>query len=125
MVRALGILESSLRKCLDGFLYKGQELVGDGAVDDTMIERDGKISTGADRDRILSICAGQNLGPLLDRPDAEDRHLRLIDDRRAHQRPEHSRVRDGERSFLYLLGGKLLGAGAGGKIIERSRDSRE
>src|ERR1700682_1928215 len=125
MVRALGILESGLRKCLDGFLYKTQELIGDGAVDDTMIERDRKISTSADRDCVLSIGAGQHLWPLLDRSDAEDRDLRLIDDRRSHQRPEHPWIRDGERSFLHFLGRELLGAGTGGKIIERSRDSRE
>ena len=52
--------------------------------------------------------------------DAQDRHLRLVDDGRAEQRAEAAGVGDGERAALHLVGLELLGARARGQVGDRA-----
>ena len=49
---------------------------------------------------------------LLDGADAEDRHLRLVDDRHAELGAEDARVGDREGAAVHFLGLELLGARA-------------
>src|SRR6185295_11947652 len=123
IVSALGILKSGLRKCFDRFLDECEELVGHRAVDHAMVEGDREVGAGTNGDSVLAVRSRENLRPLLDRTDPENRYLRLIDYRRAHQRAENARVGDGERAFLNFLGRQLLGTCAGGEIVERTSDA--
>ena len=62
---------------------------------------------------------------LLDLADAEDGHLRLVDDRGAEQRAEHAGVGDRERPAFDLLRLQLLGARASARsAIARLSPSR-
>src|SRR5436190_10463961 len=125
MVSAFGILKSGLRKCFYRFLHESKELVRDRAIDYAMVERDRKVRAGANGDGVFPVSAGQNFWPLLDSANAENGNLRLVDDRRAHQRSKDSRIGDGEGSFLYFLRRQLLGASARRQIVQCARDSRK
>ena len=73
MVRARGIGQSTASgKRLEALLDERDELVGVGAVDDAMVERQREVRAGADGDRVLAVGAGDHLRPLLDRAEAED-----------------------------------------------------
>ena len=76
-----------------------------------MVEAQRQVRHRPDGDRVVD-----DDGPLLDRADAEDRHLRLVDDRHAELRAELARVRDGERPAVHLLGLELLRARALGDV---------
>ena len=72
---------------------------GAGAVDDTVVERD---RDGADRpDDDLAVADD---GPRSDPTDAEDRDLRVVDDRRLEEARELARAGDGEGRAAELLG---------------------
>src|SRR5687767_14121137 len=74
---------------LDRFLDDLHELVGDGAVDDPMVVPDGHVGPQPDSDSVVN-----DHWPLLYRADADDRDLRLADNRHSKQRAEHTRVGD-------------------------------
>src|SRR5256885_15153851 len=63
-------------KALQLFLHVGHELVRDRAVDETMVVAQREVRHRADADGIVD---GDRA--LLDGPDTEDGHLRLVDDR--------------------------------------------
>src|SRR6266550_5435574 len=96
-------LESGLRKCFNGFLHEGEELVRDRSVDHAMIERNRKISAGANGDCVLAVRAGQDLRPFFDCANPQDSYLRLVDDRRSHQRAKDAGIGNGERPPLNFL----------------------
>src|SRR5918999_2958090 len=60
-------------KGLDVSLDVRQELIGDGAVDDAVVEGNREVGARTDRDRVLPIRPSDHLGSLLDRADAENR----------------------------------------------------
>ena len=68
---------------LELLLDVGHELVGDGAVDQSVVVAERQVRHRPDRDRVVD-----DDRPLLDRADAENRHLRLVDDRHAELRAE-------------------------------------
>src|SRR5204863_1865338 len=86
-------------KALQLFLHVGHELVRDRAVDETMVVAQREVRHRADADGIVD---GDRA--LLDGPDTEDGHLRLVDDRHAELRPELPRVRDREGPAVYFVG---------------------
>ena len=55
---------------------------------------------------------------LHDRPDAEDRDLRLVDDRRVEQGAAAARVGQRERPACQLVGRDLAGPGPGGQVAD-------
>src|ERR1051326_7064418 len=73
-----------------------EELVGDGAIDDAVIVAERDMADAADGDRVLTVLIGHHDGLLLYRANAEDRGLRLHDDRQAEFLSELPRVGDGE-----------------------------
>src|SRR2546426_12801654 len=97
-------LDRSLGEVLERALHVGEESVRVGAVHDAVIVGHRYHAHGADRDRVGAVRQRHHLGTLLNRAHAEDRHLRLVDDRRPRVRPEHARVRDGEGAALDLVG---------------------
>ena len=54
--------------------------------------------------------------PLFDAPDRENRHLRLVDDRKRERRPEGAWIGDGEGAVLYFVGLETFGATPCGEI---------
>ena len=58
-----------------------QEALGISAVDHAMIEAESEICHPANADKVVSIRSGEYLGPLLNLTNAENRELRLIDNR--------------------------------------------
>src|SRR5213083_1470124 len=80
-------------------LHLGHELIGRRAIDHPMIEGKAEVSHGTDRDRVIN-----NNRALLHGPDAEDRDLRLMDDRRAEQAPRAAVVGDRKRAALHFIG---------------------
>src|SRR6476469_8328962 len=108
MVIARGMLNRALWKFLDRLLHESEELVCHRTVDHSMVERDREIGTRANRDGVFAVSTGNDFRTLLDRADAHDSDLWLIDDWRAHQRSEHARIGDRERTVLHFFGGELL-----------------
>ena len=88
---------------LERVLHVRHELVGDRAVDEAVVVAERQVRHRPDRDRVVD-----DDGPLLDGADAENRDLRLVDDRHAEQRAEHAGVRDRERAAGHLVGLELL-----------------
>src|SRR4051812_16625424 len=76
---------------LEPLLDAGHELVGNGTVDQPVIEPERQVPHRPYRNRIVD-----DDGALLDRAHAEDRNLRLVDDGEAELRAKTARVRDGE-----------------------------
>ena len=89
--------------------------IGDGAVDQPVVEAERQVRHRPDRDRIVD-----DHRPLFDRADAENRHLRLVDDRHPELRAELSGVGDRERAAVHFLGLELLGARAIGDVGDRA-----
>src|SRR4051812_44774983 len=119
MVSALDISDRHIRVALEVLLEVCKELVSVGAIDDPMIEREREIGARADGDRIFAVRAGDHLGTFLDRSEAQDRGGAQWNDRRAHERAEHTGVGDGERRALHFFGLESLRSGAFGQIVER------
>ena len=63
--------------------------------------------------------------PALDPVGREDRHLRLVDDRRRHERPERARVRDRERPAHDVVGRQLARAGPVGEVGHRAGEAAQ
>ncbi len=66
----------------------GEEPLGIRAIDQTMIVREREEGHVPNRDLIVAIRAGDHLRALLNRTDAENGDLRLIDDRRPEEAAE-------------------------------------
>lgn len=79
----------------------------------------------ADGDDIFAVRGGDDLGALLDGADAEDGDLRLVDDGRAEEAAEDSRVGDGEGAARHLVGLELLGARTVGEVVGGLREPRD
>ena len=62
---------------------------------------------------------------LLDGADAEDRDLRLVDQRQAVERAEDARVRDREGAALHFVGIQLLRPRAGGEVVDRPAQAEQ
>ena len=60
----------------------------------------------------MAMASSITTGSLLHRADAQDRHLRLIDDGRREHAAEAAEIGDGERSALHFVGLELARAGA-------------
>src|SRR5581483_10600768 len=121
--RARHDLESGLGERFELLLHERQELVRDRAVDQTVIEAQRQVRARADRDRILAILALDHFWTLLDRADAHDRDLRLVNDGRAQQRPENAGVRDRERALFHFLGLEALGARPVREVVQLARNA--
>ena len=88
--RAAGLRADALHlvrvEVLEVLLDVGHELIGHGPVDQPVIEAERQVRHRPDRDPVVD-----DDRPLLDRADAEDRDLRLVDDRHAELRAELAR----------------------------------
>src|SRR5438128_12674374 len=81
---------------LDQLAHARHELIGDRAVDQTMIERQRQDAHRADGDEVAFLRLDDD-GTFLHAADAEDGDLRLIDDRRAEKAAVEAGIRDRER----------------------------
>src|SRR5438093_1185968 len=63
-----------------------EEAAREGAVDETMVVREGQVHDRADRDHVLAAIVLDHPRPLDDGVSAEDRRLRLADHRRSVER---------------------------------------
>src|ERR1700741_3609867 len=104
----------------DSLFYHRHELIGDRAVDQTMVVSERQIGHRPDPDRIVD-----DDGALLDRADTEDRDLRLVDDRHPELRAEHARIRDRERAAGHVVRLELLAARPGRKIGDRAAEAEQ
>src|SRR5919201_3552238 len=84
------------------------ELRGVGAVDQPVVVGEAEVHHRPDRDHVLAALVRDDDGPLDQRLDVEDRHLRLADDRRADDRAPAAWVRDRERAALDVVRRQLL-----------------
>src|ERR1017187_731394 len=94
------------------------ELIGEGAIDQAMVEGEREMADAADGDGVVD-----HHGSLVDRADAHDGDLRLVDHRRAHQTAEAAEVGDGESPAGHLVGLELGGARAARSTMERCKPS--
>src|SRR5512132_1238987 len=99
------------------------ELGGARAVDDSVIEGQRDVADRPHRDLAVA-----DNGSLCNPTDADDRDLRVVDDRRLEEARELARAGDRERRALQLLGLQCPGAGAvrkpsnfGVELLERTR----
>src|SRR6266568_8975379 len=79
------------RSPFDDRPHFGHELIGDGAVDQAVIEGEGEDAHRADGDEVALLRLDDD-GTFLHAADAEDRHLRLIDDRSPEQTAEDAGI---------------------------------
>src|SRR4030095_15258605 len=105
-------------------LHKGKESLGVRSVDDTMIIRESEVSHLPDGDVVVAFGGCEDLRTLFDRPDAEDRDLRLIDDRCSEQSAEHAGARYCECSAGDFVRVELLQSRAIREIIRCEGEAR-
>src|SRR5437763_14507993 len=86
-----------------------------------MIEAECEISHAANGDIVFTVSRGKNFRALFDLANAENRNLRLIDDRRAEQSSEYARVGDGESAARNFIRFQLLSSRALGEIVRGAR----
>src|SRR5882762_319786 len=98
-------LQKRLAPVFQGFLDLVQELMGDGAVDHTMVVAECYVAHGADGDGVVD-----DDGPFFDGAEAENADVGLADDRQAEESTEYAGIGDGESAFLNFFGFELLGA---------------
>lgn len=106
-------------------LEVGHELARVGTIDDAVVEAERETLDGADGDGVVAVLVREDFGFLVEASDAENRALRLVDDRRAELLAEDAGVREGEGSTGDLVGRELLAAGAFGDIDDRAGNTEE
>src|SRR6185369_1305567 len=79
----------------DNVAHSRKKLIGDGSINNSMIEAQPKYANLPNRDRIID-----HDGALLDHAHAEDRNLRLIDNRSPGPTAKCSRIRNSEGPAL-------------------------
>src|SRR5215471_12578438 len=89
------------------------ELISQRPVDQTVVEGQREIASGADRDGFV-----HHHRLLHDAPYAENRHLRLINYGRGEEAAEAAEIGDGESSALDLVWLQMAGAGARGQVCD-------
>src|SRR5687768_5450493 len=123
-VSVRGTSDSRLGKPLQRRLHVGHEAVGVGAVDHPMVECEREQSARAYREAVRAVHRDDRR-LLLDGADAENRDLRLVDDRRADHRSENAGVRDRERALLHFVRVELLGSRALAEVVDRAGDAQQ
>ena len=88
---------ASKRPVLETLLDGREEATGIGAVDDAVVVGEREVGHAAHRDALAAPVVGHDDRTLDDGADAQDRDLRLVDDRRVEQRAVAAEVRDRER----------------------------
>src|SRR5215510_2372234 len=106
------------------FLYVGEELFCVGAVDDSMIKAERKISQMPDRNVVFTIRRRENLWPLLNLTDAENCDLGLIDDGCAEQTTEDAWIGNGKCPTGNFVRLELFGARAIRQVVCRASEPR-
>src|SRR3954454_7822656 len=82
------------RPVLQILLQLRHELAGVGAIDDPMIEAQRQSNNAADGDGVVAVLVCQHCRLLEQTADAEDRRLRLVDDRSAELLAEDAGIRN-------------------------------
>src|SRR5712671_887553 len=117
LYRELTRLESLLNIC--------EKLFGIRSVDDSVIKTQREVCHLADGNVIFAVGRGQHLGPLLDLPNAENCHLRLVNDRRAKQAAKNAGVSNGEGAAANFVRLQLFRTRAIGQIIRCPGQARD
>src|SRR3954454_10439609 len=105
----VGLEGAFLEALLDG----DEEAGGVRAVDDAVVVGQREVDHRPDRDRLAAVGVRDDDWPLDDAACSEDRHLRLVDDRRVEERAAAAGVRQRERPAAELVRGDLVAAGGG------------
>src|SRR5262249_3271211 len=105
--------ELLLFELLQPLLHECEKTAGFGAVDQPMVVAETEVTHRPDCNGIV-----HDHRALFNRADAEDRDLRLVDQRQAVQRAEHTWVRDRESPTLHFFGTELLRARARREIVD-------
>ena len=87
---------------------------------DAVVVAEREVPHRSDRDRVVD-----HDGALLDVADAENGHLRLVDDRHPEERPEDAGVRDRERAAADFVRLELLRARARREIRDRAAQAEQ
>ena len=82
-----------------------------------MVVAEGEVGHVANADRVVPEVVLHDDGPLLDHPGAEDRDLRLVDDRRPEEIAEDAHVGDREGAALDVVEVQCLGSGLLGERV--------
>src|SRR5580700_7094910 len=106
-------------------LYQRHELVGYGAVDETVVVAEREVNDGADSNGIVAffVCDHQRL--LGDAAYTHDGGVWLIDDGQAEDGAELAGVGDGESGAFDVFGFELLAAGAFAEIGDAALQAEE
>src|SRR2546426_12776885 len=89
---------------LQRFFHQSHELIGNGAVDETVIVAERQMHQRADRDGIIAVAVGDDNRSLRDPAHSHNGGVGLIDDGEPEDCAELSRIRDGERGPFYFVG---------------------
>ncbi len=101
------------------FYHLRQEVVCDCAVQNSMVESQAQINHRPDCDGVIWSVLNHD-HPLLNGANTQDGALRLVDDGSSKQRARGAVVRDGECPAAHFIRLQFMGAGPGGKIIDRA-----
>src|SRR5688572_22485365 len=104
------------RAFFEPLLDRRQEAGGIGAVDDAVVVGQREEAHRAHGDRLAEVGVVDHDRSLDDGAGAEDRDLRLVDDRGVEERAATTRVGDRERAATELIRSDLVGAGALGEV---------
>src|SRR5580704_10699009 len=104
-------LENVFRPVLQNRFHFSGKLIPQRAVDQPVIECQGEETLRAYPDGVVD--HNRNL---LDSADAQNRDLRLIDDRRGEDAAEGAEIGDGECAALNFIGLQLARAGSRGQV---------
>src|SRR5882672_8009823 len=118
--RTTSKLEAGGAPFLDPLRHVAHESRSRQAVDDAVVERHGQVHDRPDDDLVID-----NHRALADRLRAEDRGLRLVDDRLTSDRPESAGVIQREGAAAHVVGLQLLVARAGGDVVDGVGEVRE
>src|ERR1700676_894078 len=96
-----------LRPVFENRLDLAGELIGERPIEQAMIKRESQGGDGTNPDRVVD-----HYRFFLHSSQAQDGHLRLIDNRCGEYTAETPEVGDGERATLYFIGLQLAGTRA-------------
>src|SRR5208283_3464087 len=107
------------------FLDLGHELVGYGAVDETMVVAERQVNDGADGDGVVAVFVGDDERHFRDAAYAHDGGVGLVDDGQTEDGAELAGVGDGEGGTFDVFGLELLGAGTFAEVGDAALQAEE
>ena len=117
VIRSAGILAPGLQV----LLHLRQECVRAGTIQDAVVEDEGEVHHGTDRESVIAGRIGDDHNTLLNGTCPQDAALGLIDDRHGKERAADAVIGQREGAASNLIWQQLAGPRPVGEVIHRAR----